>query len=81
MENETLPNKLRRELEILANTPSNMTMTFWNEFSNDVLLAANFIEGVGQNIESEGMKRLKGELRNFGYSEETLDAICKSSKT
>jgi len=41
---DNLPRELRRLLEIMANTPSNMDMEFWNEFSNAVLEAANIIE-------------------------------------
>jgi len=41
---DNLPYELRRLLEIMANTPSNIDMEFWNEFSNAILEAANTIE-------------------------------------
>lgn len=41
---EPLPNRLRRTIEAIANTPSHVGMDLWNDHSNAVLEAANILE-------------------------------------
>lgn len=76
---ETLPEKLRRNLEILANTPSSIDMGLWNEFANSVLKAANVI-GEAEKQKGESPKythNQKVKIKIDGFLEGVSVSVVK----